>query len=389
MEKIKELILLKNFLTDFEFIFKDELILSYFGFLKALYNEKDLDIVLSKYSKFYEILSLKKVEDFSLYFKNIILKGKIVNKYNLKNEIEILNKFLNLNCSEIVKILEENFSDFAHIKSFFPSFNSSSTQICAQEIEFDETQHDIYSTSNAFIFDTDLEIKPVCTTEKTKFSDLKGYKKQKKVLYENTLALLEGKKVNNILLYGDAGCGKSTSVRALLNEFKDIKIVQIFKNNLVNLDKLYLKLQNSKHKFIIFADDISFKDTDESLSTMKAVLEGSLVQCPKNVVIYATSNRRHLIKESFKSRAGDEVHLNDTMNELNSLSDRFGINLFFAKPDNKEYINIVLELARDNGLDIDEKTLGEKAQRLALIKGSTSPRIAKQLIDNLAAGVEI
>ena len=195
--------------------------------------------------------------------------------------------------------------------------------------------------------------------------------------------------MNNILLYGDAGCGKSTSVRALLNEFKEIKIVQIFKKNLINLDKLYSKLKDLPYKFIIFADDISFDETDDSFSTVKAILEGSLIQCPKNVVIYATSNRRHLVKESFKTRSNDEIHLNDTINEVNSLSERFGINLLFAKPNNEEFNNIVLELAKDNNIDMDEKLLIEKAQRLALIKGSRSPRVAKQLIDNIIAHVSV
>ena len=174
-----------------------------------------------------------------------------------------------------------------------------------------------------------------------------------------------------------------------MNEFKEIKIVQIFKNNLINLDKLYTILKKLPYKFIIFADDISFKQDDESFSTMKAILEGSIIQCPKNAVIYATSNRRHLVRESFSSRQGDEIHLNDTINEINSLSERFGINLLFQKPSNEEFNAIVLELAKDNNININETLLLEKAQRLALIKGSRSPRVAKQLIDNLTADIDI
>ena len=191
------------------------------------------------------------------------------------------------------------------------------------------------------------------------------------------------------MLYGDAGCGKSSSVRALLNEFEEIRIVQIFKNHLINLDKLYEKLKDIPLKFIIFADDISFDDADNTFSTMKAVLEGSLIQCPQNAAIYATTNRRHLVKETFQARSGDEIHLKDTINEINSLSERFGINLLFEKPTNEEFIDIVLSLAKDNNIDMSEKHLIEKAQRLALIKGSRSPRIAKQLIDNLLAHVAI
>ena len=136
-------------------------------------------------------------------------------------------------------------------------------------------------------------------------------------------------------------------------------------------------------------DAYIFTEDDNVFSTMKAIIEGSLIQCPKNAVIYATSNRRHWIRESFQSRSGDEVHLKDTINEVNSLAERFGINLFFEKPTSEEFNQIVLELAKDNNIEIDEKTLIEKAQRLALIKGTRSPRIAKQLIDNLIAHVDI
>ena len=133
-----------------------------------------------------------------------------------------------------------------------------------------------------------------------------------------------------------------------MNEFEEIKIIQIFKNNLANLDKLYLKLKNLPYKFIIFADDISFDESDEIFSTMKAIIEGSLIQCPDNAVIYATSNRRHLVKETMSSRYGDEIHLKDTLNEINSLSERFGINLFFPKPTNDEFNNIVKISALEN-----------------------------------------
>ena len=267
-------------------------------------------------------------------------------------------------------------------------FSNSETIFTIENVNITTSIDDIFEKNRAFIFD-DYEIIPIEFSENINFKNLKGYEEQKRVLIENTTALIKGAKVNNILLYGDAGCGKSSSVRALLNEFEEIKIIQIFKNNLANLDKLYLKLKDLSYKFIIFADDISFDENDTVLSTMKAIIEGSLVQCPKNVVLYATSNRRHLIKESFSSRTGDEIHLNDTINEISSLSERFGINLFFPKPTNDEFNNIVIELAKDNSVDIDENTLIKKAQRMALIKGSRSPRIAKQLIDNLVANIDV
>ena len=271
-----------------------------------------------------------------------------------------------------------------------PEFISSDIEIKLNDV-IKQNENNIKQElkDRTFIFDKELILKPIENNEKISFRDLKGYKKQQEILFKNTKALLDNQKVNNILLYGDAGCGKSSSVRALLNEFSELKIVQIFKNNLINLDKLYSILKDLPYKFIIFADDITFNEDDETFSTMKAILEGSLIQCPKNAVIYATSNRRHLIKESFSARKGDEIHLNDTINELNSLSERFGINLFFQKPNNEEFNNIVLELAQDNNINIEKNVLLEKAQRLALIKGSRSPRVARQLIDNLIANIDI
>ncbi|MBR3604431.1 MAG: DUF815 domain-containing protein, partial [Candidatus Gastranaerophilales bacterium] len=284
----------------------------------------------------------------------------------------------------------KKYSDCAELFDNLSYFLNLGIDIKTSDIKEESNKiDDIFKHNRAFIFDNDFEIKPLEISDKIRFSSLKGYSEQKKVLYDNTSAFLSGARVNNILLYGDAGCGKSSSVRALLNEFEEIRIIQIFKKNLINLDKLYLKLKDLPHKFIIFADDISFDDTDGVYSTMKAIIEGSLVECPDNVVLYATSNRRHLIRESFQSRSGDEVHLKDTINEVNSLAERFGINLFFEKPTNEEFNKIVLELAHDNSLKIDEKTLIEKAQRLALIKGTRSPRIAKQLIDNLIAHVDV
>lgn len=335
--------------------------------LKALSYEDNLENVLNIYSKF--VVSLKN-KDFCTY-----LKASLNNLS--EDEVEIIKNISKLKYENIRAFLEEKFADYKDLLNKLPKFKSTSFE------DFKPLN------SRAFIFENDFELKPVEFIEKTKFCDLKGYKEQKRVLFENTKALLEGSRVNNILLYGDAGCGKSTSVRALLNEFSEIKIVQIFKDNLINLDKLYEKLRDLKDKFIIFADDISFDESDKTLSTMKAVLEGSIIQCPKNAVIYATSNRRHLVRESFQSRSGDEIHLNDTINEISSLSERFGINLLFSRPNQSEFIDIVLKLAQDNNIKLNCDELASRANKLALIKGQRSPRIARQLIDNILAGVNV
>lgn len=387
LNSLKKLYLSNYFILNFQTIKEDEIFSSYLLFLKSLIQKEDIEEILKNYQSF--ILKLKN-KDLGSYIKEKLIKIS-VSKENIQNELDILNNLLKINFNDIKHILKEEYKNLSDIFDSMPEFKNTGLNLKINDItEKDkEISDDIYKNNQTFIFDNDLILKPIENNETISFKDLKGYKKQQKILYQNTKSLLENKKVNNILLYGDAGCGKSSSVRALLNEFKEIKIVQIFKNNLINLDKLYTILKKLPYKFIIFADDISFKQDDESFSTMKAILEGSIIQCPKNAVIYATSNRRHLVRESFSSRQGDEIHLNDTINEINSLSERFGINLLFQKPSNEEFNAIVLELAKDNNININETILLEKAQRLALIKGSRSPRVAKQLIDNLTADIDI
>lgn len=387
LNSLKKLYLSNYFILNFQKIKEDEIFSSYLLFLKSLIQKENIEEILKNYQSF--ILKLK-TQDLGSYIKEKLIKIN-VSKENIQNELDILNNLLKINFNDIKHILKEEYKNLSDIFDSMPEFKNTGLNLKINDItEKDkEISDDIYKNNQTFIFDNDLILKPIENNETISFKDLKGYKKQQKILYQNTKSLLENKKVNNILLYGDAGCGKSSSVRALLNEFKEIKIVQIFKNNLINLDKLYTILKKLPYKFIIFADDISFKQDDESFSTMKAILEGSIIQCPKNAVIYATSNRRHLVRESFSSRQGDEIHLNDTINEINSLSERFGINLLFQKPSNEEFNAIVLELAKDNNININETILLEKAQRLALIKGSRSPRVAKQLIDNLTADIDI
>jgi len=391
MDNLEKIYLSTYFLTAFKKLREDNVFKKFVELLRNILKEKEIEKNIESYSNFIFALKNFGYSDFSKYLSDSISKNEnIFDEAQVEKELKILTLISKIQSEDIKKYLCEKFSSYQDVFENLPQFLNSGIEIYYEEMKSKaQKDGDIYKNNRAFIFDNDAELKPIDIKENLSFSSLKGYVEQKRVLYDNTNALLKGAKVNNILLYGDAGCGKSSSVRALLAEFNEIKIVQIFKNNLVNLDKLFLKLKTLPHKFIIFLDDITFDENDETFSRLKAILEGSLVQCPKNSVIYATSNRRHLIKESFSARCGDEVHLKDTLNEISSLSERFGINLFFSKPSNDEFNQIVLELARDNNLALDDKTLIEKAQRLALIKGSKSPRIARQLIDNLIAHVEI
>ena len=375
-EKIKKIYLKTFLLINLRALKEDVVVKSFINFLRSLLYDGKIEDCFESYAKFITALNNR---DFSLYIKENL--PATIKNVNLVNEIEALNEMCKIKFSDIKEYLSHEFSDCDDIIKLLPQYKCS-------DVEFDIDDIEDIQTIRTYIFEDD-ELKPVTMDEPLKFKNLVGYEEQKKTIYENTKSLLKGKKVNNILLYGDAGCGKSTTVRALLNEFKDIHIVQVFKKDLINLAKLYQILKSREEKFIIFADDISFDENDGSLSTMKAVLEGSLVTCPKNVCLYATSNRRHLVKESFSAREGDEIHLNDTINEISSLSERFGISLLFAKPNNEEFNEIVLKLAMDEGVFMDKDELISRAQRLSLLKGSRSPRIARQLIDSIKAGLDV
>ena len=387
-KQIEQIYFQTHFLIHFKNIKNNSVIKNFISFLKEVILGNDLDSILEKYSEFMYSIKSDTEKNFSIYLKNCVLNEKI--DKNFKQEIErefvILSSLSKIDILDIKKILKNDFPELGYVIDTMPDYKTSIVKFALDEFKT-TNENKIFVNNRTFVFNNKQEIEPVSINEKMTFASLKGYKKQKEVLYNNTSSLLKGLKVNNILLYGDAGCGKSTSVRALLNEFPEIKMVQIFKDNLINLDKLYLKLSQLPYKFIIFADDISFSDTDDTLSTTKAILEGALVQCPENAVIYATSNRRHLIKESFKSREGDEIHLNDTINEISSLSERFGINLLFQKPNNEEFKEIALAIAHELNVELNDEIIIQEVQKYALKKGSASPRVARQLINNLLANV--
>ena len=200
-----------------------------------------------------------------------------------------------------------------------------------------------------------------------------------------TKALLKGKPAANILLAGDAGTGKSSTVKAVANAlWKDgLRIVELRKDQLRVIPKILDELSANPLKFVLFIDDLSFLKDDDNFNALKAVLEGSVTAKSSNVVIYATSNRRHIIKEKFSDREGDDVHRGDTMQELISLSERFGIHITFSKPNKETFLHIVHHLAEENGIDVEGEELDLLAERFALERGGRSARLARQFIDGL------
>ncbi|MDE7243190.1 MAG: ATP-binding protein [Oscillospiraceae bacterium] len=245
----------------------------------------------------------------------------------------------------------------------------------------------IYARSHMFYLNAQGHIVPVLHPDSTMLRDLVDYKREQQIIWDNTKALLAGKPAANILLTGDAGTGKSSTVKAVVNELyrEGLRILEIRKEQLHDIPRILDELSVNPLKFILFIDDLSFQKDDGNYSSLKAVLEGSVSAKSQNVVIYATSNRRHLVKESFSDREGDDIHRNDTMQEILSLSERFGIHITFQKPNKATYLDIVHHLADAAGVTLSRDELDALAERFALGRGGRSARAARQFIDNLNA----
>ena len=229
------------------------------------------------------------------------------------------------------------------------------------------------------------EIVPIESADKITIDSFIGYGEERKKVLDNTVAFLEGRPAANILLYGDAGTGKSSTVKAVANHLFEsgIRLIEIRKTQLLLLPKIMAQIAKNPLKFIIFIDDLSFNKNDDNFSMLKATLEGSASAKAKNAVIYATSNRRHIVKETFGEREGNDIHRNDTVQETLSLSERFGLTILFAKPSKPLYLEIIKELAKRKGVTMDENELFVKAEAFALNRGYRSARCAEQFIDSL------
>lgn len=230
---------------------------------------------------------------------------------------------------------------------------------------------------------------PINNMDTVLLDDLIGYEIQKKKLVDNTRAFVEGKKANNVLLFGDSGTGKSTSVKAIVNEFygQGLRMIEIYKHQFKDLSAVIAQIKNRNYKFIIYMDDLSFEEFEVEYKFLKAVIEGGVETRPDNILIYATSNRRHLIKENWTDRDDVEVsngmHRSDTMEEKLSLVNRFGVTINYSKPSQKEYFHIVIELARRAGVRMEEQQLRAEANKWELSHGGISGRTAQQFVNYL------
>lgn len=247
----------------------------------------------------------------------------------------------------------------------------------------------MYARYRAFIW-RGQKIEPVPCPDAVRLADLKGYELQRGAAVDNALAFLQGLPANNCLLYGDRGTGKSSTVKAMLNEYypQGLRVIEMPKESLMDFPLLVEQIAGKPMKFVLFIDDLSFSKQNDTYASLKAVLEGGLAARPANTLIYATSNRRHLVRETFSDREGDEVHRGDTIQESLSLADRFGLSIRFMLPDRERYLGIVHELANQRELEIPAGELELAAERWATERGGRSPRCARQFIDAAEARVK-
>lgn len=233
-----------------------------------------------------------------------------------------------------------------------------------------------------------VDIVPITRIAHMHLDDLVGYEIAKKKLVDNTEAFVSGRKANNCLLYGDAGTGKSSSIKAILNQYYDrgLRMIEVYKHQFRDLNDIIAQVKNRNYKFIIYMDDLSFEEFEIEYKYLKAVIEGGLERKPDNILIYATSNRRHLVRETFKDKADrdEELHTNDTVQEKLSLVARFGVTIYFGKPDKKQFQEIVRELAKRSDIRMTEEELLLEANKWELSHGGLSGRTAQQFIDYLA-----
>ena len=231
--------------------------------------------------------------------------------------------------------------------------------------------------------------RPINNMDTVMLSDLVGYEIQKKKLVENTEAFVKGKRANNVLLFGDSGTGKSTSIKAIVNQYYDdgLRMIEIYKHQFQYLSTVIADIKNRNYKFIIYMDDLSFEEFEIEYKYLKAVIEGGVETRPDNILIYATSNRRHLIKENWNDRNdqdnNNDKHHSDTVEEKLSLVNRFGVTISYEKPNQKEYFNIVVNLAKRAGITMSEEELTKEANKWELSHGGISGRTAQQFVDYL------
>ena len=350
-----------------------------------LFNSLLTNLLINNENSF--SLALERKHDIAINLKDIVI-----------NDFKIIFKMFNTDFSCLTLLQQNLINNFVPSKPVINqelfdisrSLQNSLTN-CKDVNEFYDTLEKFFLTygvgkfglNKAFRYENN-EICPIIHIGNGRLDQLVGYESQKKILTKNTEAFLSGKKANNVLLYGDSGTGKSSSIKALLNEYyKDgLRMIEIYKHQFKYLPSIIQELQSRNYKFILFMDDLSFEEFEIEYKYLKAVIEGGLEKKPDNILIYATSNRRHLVKQTWSDRQDqDEVNINDAKQEKISLSSRFGVKILYTHPNRQNYLEIIDGLAKQYNLQIPQEELHQKALTWEIRYGGFSGRTAKQFIN--------
>ena len=359
------------------------------------------------------------VNSFSMTSEKVGANDGTVN-YFAKNDFKIFKKLFDFDFSEIEEALDidcftivNNYKAIGKKERMYNKNVSTKVQDISRAIEGAKDENDIFKIVTDFYkaygvgmfglnkafrivhpTNGDMQFVPINNTEDVRLDDLIGYEIQKQKIVENTEAFVAGRKANNALLFGDSGTGKSTTIKAIINEYYDqgLRMIEIYKHQFQDLSQVISQIKNRNYRFIIYMDDLSFEEFETEYKYLKAVIEGGLEIKPDNVLIYATSNRRHLIRETWTDRTDLEnnngMHKSDTMQEKLSLVNRFGVTINYSKPSQKEYFQIVVGLAEKNGIHMTEEELCAEANKWELSHGGISGRTAQQFINYLAGKQE-
>ena len=388
-QRLRSLVIFRELLMD--------PVIAGFEAVLAMADEDDGDAVATVCAEFESSL-FESTESWTDYLCNAVLQSENVCVRrkahgelspvladSLQRELALLNELAGLTLEEILAGME-NAPDF---------FAAWTTHPCDLPGEYARRMNEVsvkgygmFARYHVFVVE-DGQLVPVKHPDPQRLSELPGYEKEREKVIANTEALLEGRPANNVLLYGDAGTGKSSAIKAIANEYapRGLRLVAVKKNQLFQIPDLMDQLASNPLKFILFIDDLSFTTNDDNFAALKAILEGSVGGRAGNIAVYATSNRRHLIKETLEDRSGSDIHESDTRQELMSLAARFGLTVTFGQPDKSRFVQIVSDLAAQYGVGEDPEKLIVKAEAFAIRAGGRSPRVAKQFIELCKAGV--